>query len=227
VLISLGRLDFASYFCGVPVSFLLDLRFICFVPSPDRLACYVAQVANFPPGPVVAGLVFSSAGLSLVSASPDSSLSPAHELRERAASGFHFGFILDLRCSWVLIWIFRIRSSRYRLSCSSWSVLSFSHPGRTWCRSLPGPSALALVLSVHPGSLCKDSGRVFDFLRRLASPRTGLSRYLPQVRRALHRSVFSIDFAASGVGSPVIGLFGLWFQPNRLLFLALVASAVT
>jgi hypothetical protein len=88
----MGRLDFASYFCGVPVSFLLDLRFICFVPSPDRLACYMAQVANFPPGPVVAGLVFSSAGLSLVSASPDSSLSPAHELRARAASGFHFGF---------------------------------------------------------------------------------------------------------------------------------------
>jgi hypothetical protein len=99
-----------------------------------------------------------------------------------------------MRCSWVSIWIFQIHSSRCRLSCSSWSVPSFSRPGQTWCRSLPDSSALALVLSVHPGSLCKDSDRVFDFLRRLACPRTGLSRYLPQVHRALHRSIFSIDF---------------------------------
>jgi hypothetical protein len=51
----------------------------------------VAQVANFPPGPAVAGLVFPSAALGLVSASLDSSLSPARELRARAATGFHFG----------------------------------------------------------------------------------------------------------------------------------------
>jgi hypothetical protein len=51
----------------------------------------VAQIADFPPGTAVAGLVFPSAGLSPVSASPDSSLSPAHELRARAATGFHFG----------------------------------------------------------------------------------------------------------------------------------------
>jgi hypothetical protein len=68
----------------------LDLRFICFVPSPDRLACYVAQVADFPLGHVVVGLVFPSAGLSPVSASPDSSFSPARELSARAAAGFHF-----------------------------------------------------------------------------------------------------------------------------------------
>jgi hypothetical protein len=58
---------------------LLDLRFICFVPSPNRLACYVAQVADFP-----------STGLSPVSASLDSSFSPAHELSARAAASFHF-----------------------------------------------------------------------------------------------------------------------------------------
>jgi hypothetical protein len=68
----------------------LDLRFICFVPSPDRLACYVAQVADFPPGPAVAGLVFPSAGLSPVSALPDSSFAPTRELSTRAAVGFHF-----------------------------------------------------------------------------------------------------------------------------------------
>jgi hypothetical protein len=93
-----------------------------------------------------------------------------------------------------LIWIFWICSSRYRLSYSSWSVPSFSHPGRTWSQSLPGLSALALVLSIHPGSLCKDSSRAFDFLHRIASPRAGLGRYLPQVCRALRRSGFSIDF---------------------------------
>jgi hypothetical protein len=85
----MGRLDFASYF-WCPVSFSLDLRFICFVPSPDRLACYVAQVADFPLGSAVAGLVFPSAGLSPVSALPDSSFSPARELSARAAVGFHF-----------------------------------------------------------------------------------------------------------------------------------------
>jgi hypothetical protein len=69
---------------------LLDLRFICFVPSPDRLACYVAQVADFPPGPAVAGLGFPSAGLSPVSASRGFLFSPAHELSARAAAGFHF-----------------------------------------------------------------------------------------------------------------------------------------
>jgi hypothetical protein len=63
---------------------------------------------------------------------------------------------------------------------------------RSW--SLPGPLTLALVLSVHLGSLCMDSDRAFDFLRRLASPHVGLGRYLPQVHRALHRSAFSIDF---------------------------------
>jgi hypothetical protein len=93
-----------------------------------------------------------------------------------------------------LIWIFRIGSSRYRLSCSSWSLPSFSRPGQTWRQSLLGLSALTLVLSVHPGSLCKDSVRAFDFLRRLASPRVGLGRYLTQVRRALRRFVFSLDF---------------------------------
>jgi hypothetical protein len=103
-------------------------------------------------------------------------------------------FILDLRCSWVSIWIFQIHSSRYRLSCSSLLVPSFSRPGQTWCRSLPGLSTLALVLSVHPGSLCKDSGRAFNFLHRLACPNAGLGQYLPQVRRVLCRSVFSIDF---------------------------------
>jgi hypothetical protein len=76
--------------CGVPVPFSLDLRFICFVPSPDRLGCYVAQVADFPLGPAIAGLVFPSAGLSLVSALPDSLFSPARELSTRAAADFHF-----------------------------------------------------------------------------------------------------------------------------------------
>jgi hypothetical protein len=50
----------------------------------------VAHIADFPPGPTVAGLVFPSAGLSPVSASPNSSFSPAHELSARAAAGFHF-----------------------------------------------------------------------------------------------------------------------------------------
>jgi hypothetical protein len=50
----------------------------------------VAQVADFPPGPAVIGLVFPSASLSLVSASPDSSFSPARELSVRAVAGFHF-----------------------------------------------------------------------------------------------------------------------------------------
>jgi hypothetical protein len=40
----------------------------------------MAQVADFPPGPTVAGLVFPSAGLSPVFAMPDS----------RAVAGFHF-----------------------------------------------------------------------------------------------------------------------------------------
>jgi hypothetical protein len=51
----------------------------------------VAQIADFPPGPTIAGLVFPSASLSPISASPDSSLSPARELRARVAAGFHFG----------------------------------------------------------------------------------------------------------------------------------------
>jgi hypothetical protein len=98
---------------------------------------------------------------------------------------------------------FLVGSEVHMFCFLSWSACllrgsSFSYLGRTWCRSLLGPSALALVLSVHPGSLCKDSGHVFDFLRRLASPRTSLSRYLPQVRRALRRSVFSIDFCCVG-----------------------------
>jgi hypothetical protein len=145
----------------------------------------VAQVADFPPGPAVVRLVFPSAGISPVSTSLDSSFSPAHELSARVAAGFHFalrsrsevfvGFDLD----------FWICSSRYRLRYSSWSVPSFSRLGRTWSQSPPCPSALALVLSIHPGSLCKDSSRAFDFLRRLASPHAGLGRYLPQERRAL------------------------------------------
>jgi hypothetical protein len=110
------------------------MSFICFVPSPDRLAYYVAQVANFPPGPAIAALFFPSASLSPVPASPDSSFSPARELSARAAAGFHFalrsgsevfvGFDLD----------FWIRSSRYRLSCSRWLVPSLSRPGHTWCQ---------------------------------------------------------------------------------------------
>jgi hypothetical protein len=50
----------------------------------------VAQVTDFPPRPAVAGLVFPSAGLSPVPASPDSSFSPAHELSARAVAGYHF-----------------------------------------------------------------------------------------------------------------------------------------
>jgi hypothetical protein len=122
---------------------------------------------------------------------------------------------------WVSIWIFRIHSSRYRLSCSSWSIPSFSRLGWTWSRSLPGPSALALVLSIHPGSLCKDFGHAFDFLHWIASPRVGLGWYLPQLHRALRRSSPSI-FAALSVGSPAAGLFRLRFQPNRLLLGCLV-----
>jgi hypothetical protein len=48
-------------------------------------------------------------------------------------------------------------------------------------------AALALVLSFHPGY----------FLCRLARPHAGLGRYLPQVHRALHRSVVSIDFCCA------------------------------
>jgi hypothetical protein len=50
----------------------------------------MAQVADFPPGPAVARLVFPSASLSPVSASLDSSFSPACELSARAAADFHF-----------------------------------------------------------------------------------------------------------------------------------------
>jgi hypothetical protein len=82
------------------------MSFICFVPSPDRLAYYVAQVANFPPGPAIAAMFFPSASLSLVPASPDSSFTPARELSARAAASFDLDF-----------WI---RSSRYWLSCSRW-----------------------------------------------------------------------------------------------------------
>jgi hypothetical protein len=73
-----------------PISLSLNLRFICFVPSSDRLACYVAQVDDFPPGPAVAELVFPSAGLSPVSTSPDFTFSLAHELSARVVAGFHF-----------------------------------------------------------------------------------------------------------------------------------------
>jgi hypothetical protein len=91
----------------------LDLRFICFVSSPDRLACYAAQVIDFPLGTAVTGLVFPSAGFSPVSASPDSSFSPVRELSARVATSFHFalrsgsevfvGFNLDFLDSIFLI----------------------------------------------------------------------------------------------------------------------------
>jgi hypothetical protein len=88
-------------------------------------------------------------------------------------------------------------------------------------QSLPGPSALALVLSVHPGSLCKDSGHDFNFLRRLASPLAGLGRYLPQVCRALADLFSPSIFAAPSIGSPAAGLFRLRFQSNWLLLVCL------
>jgi hypothetical protein len=73
----------------------------------------VAQVVDFPLGTAVAGLVFPSAGFSPVSASLDSSFSPARELSARAATSFHFalrsgsgvfvGFNLDFLDSIFLI----------------------------------------------------------------------------------------------------------------------------
>jgi hypothetical protein len=56
----------------------------------SEFLCLSAPGAARPQFFAVAGLVFPSAGLSLVSSLPDSSFSPARELSARAAAGFHF-----------------------------------------------------------------------------------------------------------------------------------------
>jgi hypothetical protein len=73
-----------------PCFFLIGFEVHMFC-SLSRSACLLrGSSCRFPPGPADAGLVFSSAGLSPVSASPDSSFSPARELSTRVVAGFHF-----------------------------------------------------------------------------------------------------------------------------------------
>jgi hypothetical protein len=75
----------------------------------------MAQVADFPPGPAVVGLVFPSAGLSPVFASPDSSFSPACELSARAAASFHF----DLHSGFEVLMGFDLDFSDWFFSVSA------------------------------------------------------------------------------------------------------------
>jgi hypothetical protein len=82
----------------------------------------------------------------------------------------------------VSCWSSLLRRAAARVSFSV--TFSISRPQRPVGISVQVSIFLPLFASLIFLPLCKDSGRAFDFLRRLASPRAGLGRYLPQVRRA-------------------------------------------
>jgi hypothetical protein len=114
-------------------------------------------------------------------------------------------------------WSSLLRRAAARVSFSV--TFSISRPQRPVGISVQVSIFLPLFASLIFLPLCKDSGRAFDFLRRLASPRAGLGRYLPQVRRA---SV-PLPPACSDSGSNRIG-FCLSARSPAQVFLRRVQS---